>query len=254
MVAVLAALAATAAVPGPTVGQVRDPNAVPGPAVVDPLSAMTVPGEAMRLSDEKTVTRWAHASDAYPIRTEPKTAARTITRLRYFTEDRLAEVYLVLAATLDAGGTPWLRIRIPMRPNGRTGWVPADRLGQLYVVRTRLLIDRTMKRATLFRDGRKVWQAPVGIGRAGAPTPRGKFYVRELLKGDGKVYGTWAFGTSAYSALSDWPGGGVVGVHGTNQPQLIPGRPSHGCVRVRNAKINQLKRLMPIGTPIEIVR
>lgn len=75
-----------------------------------------------------------------------------------------------------------------------------------------------------------------------------------MLKGDGKVYGTWAFGTSAYSSISDWPNGGVVGIHGTNQPQLVPGRPSHGCVRVRNAKINLLKRLMPIGTPIEILR
>lgn len=64
------------------------------------------------------------------------------------------------------------------------------------------------------------------------------FYVRELLKGDGRVNGTWAFGTSAYSTISGWPTGGVVGILGTNQPQLIPGRPSAGCVRVRNAKIN----------------
>ena len=48
----------------------------------------------------------------------------------------------------------------------------------------------------------------------------------------GGSYGPWAFGTSAYSVLSDWPGGGVIGIHGTNQPHLIPGRPSHGCVRV----------------------
>ena len=35
-------------------------------------------------------------------------------------------------------------------------------------------------------------------------------------------------------------------------PSLIPGRPSHGCVRVPNAKVLQLKRLMPVGTPIWI--
>ena len=52
--------------------------------------------------------------------------------------------------------------------------------------------------------------------------------------------------------LSDWPGGGVVGIHGTNQPQLLPGRVSHGCVRVPNAAIRRLARLMPIGTPVRI--
>jgi lipoprotein-anchoring transpeptidase ErfK/SrfK len=61
-----------------------------------------------------------------------------------------------------------------------------------------------------------------------------------------------AFGTSAYSVLSDWPGGGVVGIHGTNQPGLLPGRVSHGCIRVPNAKIARLARLMPIGTPVRI--
>ena len=56
-----------------------------------------------------------------------------------------------------------------------------------------------------------------------------------------------------YSSISDWHGIPVVGIHGTNQPGLIPGTPSHGCIRVRNAKIKQLARLMPIGTPVEIV-
>ena len=67
------------------------------------------------------------------------------------------------------------------------------------------------------------------------------------------VYGPWAFGTGAYSALSDWPGGGVVGIHGTNAPQLIPGRPSHGCVRVPNGALERLQRLMPVGTPVRIL-
>ncbi|MEJ7787807.1 MAG: L,D-transpeptidase [Solirubrobacteraceae bacterium] len=234
-------------------GQTDDAAAVPAPGVLDPMATLTKPGDALRLSDEKTVTRWAHATDVYPIRTEPRAGARTITRLRYFTEDRRPEVYLVLGGRLDAQGRPWLHIRIPMRPNGREGWVPADRLGSLKVVRTSLVIDRASQRATLTKNGRVVWRARVGLGRAISPTPRGKFWVRELLRGDGRVYGPWAFGTSAYSNLSDWPKGGVVGIHGTNQPGLIPGRPSHGCVRVRNKAIRALVRLMPIGTPIEIV-
>jgi len=63
----------------------------------------------------------------------------------------------------------------------------------------------------------------------------------------------YAFGTSAYSpTLTDWPGGGVIGIHGTNQPQLVPGRPSHGCVRVRNPDMLRLSHLMPLGTPVWI--
>ena len=226
---------------------------LPDPTVSDPLDALVTPGDTMRLSDELKVTRWANANTRNPIRTAPQAAARTITRLRYVTEDKLPEVYLVLSALVDARGEVWLRLRIPMRPNGRTGWVKADNLSQLYVVRTRLVINRSTTRATLYRNGSRIWQAPVGVGKAATPTPKGNFYVRELLKGDGKLYGSWAFGTSAYASISDWPNGGVVGIHGTDQPELIPGRPSHGCVRVRNVNINRLRFLMPIGTPIQII-
>jgi len=54
------------------------------------------------------------------------------------------------------------------------------------------------------------------------------------------------------AGLSDWPGGGVIGVHGTDEPGLIPGRVSHGCVRLRNGDVNRLRRLMGLGTPILI--
>jgi hypothetical protein len=223
-------------------------------AVAEPLLDIDEPGETAILSDEKRVTRWAHANAKYPIRTAAASTARTITHLRFKTEDKLDEVYLVLDAKVDADGQPWLHIRIPMRPNGRTGWVPADMLGPLKTVTTQLVIDRTTKKAKLYKAGRRIWEASVGIGKPGTPTPRGSFYIRERLRGNGGAYGPWAFGTSAYSNISDWPNGGVVGIHGTNQPELIPGRPSHGCVRVRNDKIRKLARLMPIGTPVRIVR
>ena len=84
--------------------------------------------------------------------------------------------------------------------------------------------------------------------------PAGHFYVRERIRNlaGSPLYGPIAFGTSAYSRLSDWPGGGVIGIHGTNEPQLIPGRPSHGCVRVPNPAVRRLARLLQIGTPVRI--
>ena len=224
------------------------------PAVAAPVADPAL-GRTVTLSDERTITRWAHTQETARIRLQPRSSSRAFARLRFLTEDREAEVYVVLRSRIDSAARTWLKIRVPMRPNGRTGWVPREALGPLYVVRTRLVVDRRTLRAALFRRGRRVWGAPVGVGAPGTPTPRGRFYVRERLRGlgDGDVYGPWAFGTSAYSpTLTDWPGGGVVGIHGTNRPDLIPGRPSHGCVRLRNSSVRRLARLMPIGTPIEI--
>jgi hypothetical protein len=208
-----------------------------------------------KLSNETTLTRWAHPVLVSPIRRSPSLSAGTVGLLRLFTEDRQFEVYLVLASKVGLDGHTWLQVRIPGRPNGRTGWALAEALGKIKLVRTRLVINRKAFRATLTRAGKTIWSSPIGIGKSATPTPPGHFYVRERLRnlGGDDLYGPWAFGTSAYSNISDWPRGGVVGIHGTNKPQLIPGRPSHGCVRVPNAKINQLARLMPIGTPILVI-
>jgi len=208
-----------------------------------------------RLSNERTLTRWAHTNLLGAIRAEPRAGSRTVGRLRWNTEDGVPEVYVVLQSQLDAHDRPWLQIRIPGRPNGRKGWVQEEKLSNLKTIQTHLTIDRRRLKATLRKNGRVIWTSRVGVGKAGTPTPAGRFWIRERLSnlGGSPVYGPWAFGTSAYSeTLTDWPGGGVVGIHGTNQPGLIPGRPSHGCVRVPNAKIRRLANLMPVGTPILI--
>ena len=208
-----------------------------------------------RLSNERTITRWAHTNLRGGIRAKPSWKSKAIGALRWNTEDGLPEVYLALASHVDhAGGQVWIKIRIPGRPNGRTGWVRQEQLSNLELVETRLTIDRRRLRATLRKRGKVIWRSPVGVGAPGTGTPGGKFWIRERLPnlGGSPIYGPWAFGTAAYSKLSDWPGGGVVGIHGTNQPELIPGRPSHGCIRVPNPKISKLARIMPIGTPVRI--
>jgi hypothetical protein len=219
-------------------------------------SADDVPYElpSVPLSDEQTFTRWAHPNRRAAIRRQPAWWARPVARLRLSTEDGFPEVYLVMRRRVNRYGNNWLQVRIPMRPNGRTGWVREEAFGPLNLVRTRLVVDRRVLRATLRRNGRRVWSSPVGVGAPGTPTPAGRFWIRERIRVPfgGDLYGPWAFGTSAYSALSEWPGGGVVGIHGTNQPWLIPGRPSHGCIRVPNRAVRRLARLMPIGTPVEI--
>jgi lipoprotein-anchoring transpeptidase ErfK/SrfK len=139
-------------------------------------------------------------------------------------------------------------------PNGTTGWVPRGALERFQKVHTRLVIVQRALRATLYRRGRPVFSAIVGVGQPQWPTPRGEFYVREKLSGyDAPAYGPRAFGLNARSTkLTDWPGGGFVGIHGTDAPQILPGRVSHGCVRMRNPAILTLFRLMPLGTPVSI--
>jgi hypothetical protein len=225
-------------------------TAAPVQAKVRPANDISPLGNET-LSNEKTLTRWATPFNLAAIRRTPGGAA--IGRLRYHTEDGPLEVYVILRSRV-VKDAPWLQIRIPGRPNGRTGWVRESDMGQLNVVRTFLKIDRRTLRATLYRNNHRIWSSPVGVGKAGTPTPAGRFWIRERLRSLGGAYGPWAFGTSAYSpTLTDWPGGGVVGIHGTNEPQLIPGRPSHGCVRVPNAAVSRLARLMPVGTPVRIL-
>ena len=239
-----------AAAPAAAILLVAAAAAVPAEAKLRPVSSLAPLGNE-QLSNERTLTRWATPFNLAPIRRAPGGSA--IGRLRYHTEDGPLEVYLVLRSRV-VKNVAWLQIRIPGRPNGRKGWVRESDMGQLNVVRTFLKIDRRRLRATLYKKNRRIWTSRIGVGKAGTPTPAGRFWIRERLKALGGAYGPWAFGTSAYSpTLTDWPGGGVVGIHGTNQPHLIPGRPSHGCVRVPNAAISRLARLMPIGTPVRIV-
>ena len=142
-----------------------------------------------------------------------------------------------------------------MRPNGRTGWVRESALGALHTVHTRIVVNRHTLRVTLYLRGHRRFSARIGVGKASTPTPAGHFWIREKFHVAGTtIYGPAAIGTSAYApTLSDWPGGGVVGLHGTNEPGLIPGRPSHGCIRLRNRDILTLYRLAPKGTPVDIL-
>jgi L,D-transpeptidase catalytic domain len=221
-----------------------------------PLRAAGVTGPLgdERLSDERTVTRFGYPALRYKVRSGPGRGYRTIDRLRFYTEDRAPENYLVLRSKLGPNNHPWLEIRLPRRPNGSKGWVPGGALRGLKTLTTSLEVDKGALKGRLFKDGREVWTSSIGVGAPGTPTPSGRYWVRERLSnlGGNPAYGPLAFGTSAYSRLSDWPGGGVVGIHGTNAPGLIPGRPSHGCIRVPNGKILRLGDLMPVGTPVWI--
>ena len=215
-------------------------------------------GVAVPLTNyNKQVAYWAAtALPGTPIHSGPASHDRTIAHLHLFTEDGLPEVYQLISEEIDRYGTMWVHIAVPMRPNGVTGWVPADDLTSPNVVRALLLINLTAHTLTLYHNGKVVFHSAVGNGKPSTPTPTGRFWVREKFPVSvvAPVYGPFAIGTSDYSNTeTDWPGGGIVGIHGTDQPNLIPGAPSHGCVRLKNAEITKLYPLVQIGTPIVII-
>ena len=191
---------------------------------------------------------------ATTVRAGPRRAAPLVGRLETRTPEGTTNIVLALDRAEDALGSLWIRVRIPALPNNTTGWVPRSALGGYGVVRTRLVVDLSERRLTLFRNGKAIFRAPVGVGTEQFPTPTGDFFVRnKLTRYRNAFYGPLAFGTSARSeTLTDWPDGGFVGIHGTNQPGLLPGRVSHGCIRLRNQAILRLARLLPIGTPLRI--
>jgi L,D-transpeptidase-like protein len=234
---------------GPT-GPTTHPQ--PAPTVTCRVTAPTCSSDKI-LSNETTSTTWAYDDVPSAIRQYPSNSSARVATLHANTEDDLPEVYIVLRER-QVAGVSWVLIRVPMRPNGRTGWVTLSSLSDLNVVTTELVIDKAARQLRLYKAGHLIFTAPVGIGTPDDPTPTGHFWIREEfpVRGD-PAYGPFAFGTSDYSTtLTDWPGGGVIGVHGTDQPGLIPGNPSHGCVRLRNADISRLSHLVPVGTPLLI--
>jgi lipoprotein-anchoring transpeptidase ErfK/SrfK len=215
--------------------------------------AFTVPHPRL-LSPRETRAIVAPVLRSVEARRAPSPEAPPVARVRLRTPEGTSNLVLLLGGAKGRTRS-WVHVRLPVLPNNSTGWVPRAALGGYRFLRTRLVVDRKRLTATLYYDHRVIFRAPVGVGRPESPTPPGRFYVRDKLTSfPDPFYGPVAFGTSARSpVLTDWPAGGFVGIHGTNQPGLIPGRISHGCIRLRNADILRLARLMPVGTPL-IVR
>ena len=234
-------------------GSSQTPAALQTPALpASPDPALNVPAPAP-LEPGSTST-WAPLRRAVLARDRPRPNAKVVARLETHTPEETSNIVVILGRRRDASGRLWLHVRLPVLPNDLTGWIPRDALGGYSVVQTRLVVDLDRLTATLLRDRRPIFSARIGVGQQAWPTPRGQFYIRNRLTSyESPFYGPLAFGTSARSAvLTDWPAGGFVGIHGTNQPELLPGRVSHGCIRMRNDDIVELGRLMPIGTPVTI--
>ena len=149
----------------------------------------------------------------------------------------------------------WLHVFLPVQPNGSQGWIATR---EVRTAKTGYWIQvlRSGHRLKVYRGKKVLLSTPAAIGSSDTPTPGGAYYLTELLQppnpnGD---YGPYAYGLSGQStALTQFNGHDpVIGIHGTNQPKLLGTSVSHGCIRVGNAVITRLAKMLPLGTPVQI--
>jgi lipoprotein-anchoring transpeptidase ErfK/SrfK len=186
-------------------------------------------------------------------RSRPSTGARILHTFGRRNVQGNPQVFLLLDAKV-VRHTTWFSALLPVRPNGTTGFIESS---QLTLTRTpyHLTVSKEKRRLQLWKGCQKVRTYPVAIGRKTTPTPTGTFYLASLVRPPtaNSVYGTYAFGLSGYSAvIRTWKWGGVIGLHGTNDPSSIGHYTSHGCIRLYNQDIDRLVRILPLGTPISI--
>jgi len=152
----------------------------------------------------------------------------------------------------------WLKVLLPIRPNGSSGWVRRSAV-DVETHDYRAVVELSSHRITVWKGNEVVLQEPVGVGASGrTPTTKGLFYTTELypvLPSQQSAYGPWAFALSGFSEVlySFGDGGtGVLGLHGTGDPSSIGRDVSNGCIRMSNAGITKLADMLPLGTPVEI--
>jgi lipoprotein-anchoring transpeptidase ErfK/SrfK len=251
------------------------PSVAPRPADAQPAAARAVSAVPKPMSQRRPTARTGpqratrcSSPAVKPLRTRAVAFAAVVVRSGVQAYGRPHGRPLARFGPINQNGVPtvlgvlgraqcdgdWLRVQLPKRPNGSLGWVRARDV-ELERVRTRIEVDLSARRVTLLRAGRQLLVAPAAIGAADTPTPTGSYYVdQRLVAPDPKgPFGPAAIGISAFSpVLQHWAQGGPIAIHGTNQPELIGGAVSHGCVRVRNDVLVRLYRLAVPGTPVVI--
>jgi lipoprotein-anchoring transpeptidase ErfK/SrfK len=150
----------------------------------------------------------------------------------------------------------WLKVLLPVRPNGSTGWVREIDVN-LKKHGYRIVVALGAHTFTAYAYDKVFLSGEVAIGTVDTPTPVGLYSTTELLQqpDPNGTYGPYAYGLSGYSdVLTDFAGGaGELGLHGTNEPASLGHDVSHGCIRMTNDDITQLARTLPLGTPVQVV-
>jgi len=233
-------------------GSTDEPQLVSDPAAASSASITTTTAVDEPVQSGTVVAR--ARNDLVLARAAADDAAAVVAELSNPTPVGSALVFRVLTPAQDVS-QEWIEVMLPVRPNGTTGWVRADEM-DLSINPFRIEIDTSDHRLDLYEDDTVVVSTDIAVGTGSTPTPYGDFYLAELLEppDPGGSYGPYAFGLSGYSEVLDsFAGGdGVIGIHGTNEPDALGTDVSHGCVRVLNEVIEMMAERVPLGTPVSI--
>ena len=183
---------------------------------------------------------------------------RTMTNPRLINGDPNAAVDLVFLVkdAPVADDCAWVEVYLPMRPNGSSGWVKRTDV-ELLSNPYRIKADLGNFTLTVLNAGAVMKEIPIAVAADNTPTPGGLYYITELVQtpDPGGVYGPYAYGLSGFSEVHQTFNGGPgqLGIHGTNQPQYIGQQVSNGCIRMSNADITELSKILPLGVPVEVI-
>ena len=168
-----------------------------------------------------------------------------------------ATVLPVIGHATTSGGVRWLRVMLPGRPNGSTGWI-ARRATRSTRTSWRIAIRTAARQVRVYRRGQLLRTFSAVVGKPSTPTPHGRFFIEEsIAMPQGSAGAPYALATSARSnVLQEFDGGpGQIALHGVMNLGGIPGTAvSHGCVRLANPNIRWLAARMSPGVRVTITR
>jgi len=160
-----------------------------------------------------------------------------------------------LVLLVDEQRPGWLKVLLPVRPNGVTGWIRASEVS-VATHDYRIDVQVSAHKLTVWKGDRVFLEDTVSVGSPATPTALGRFYTTGLFDTarTQPIYGPYAYPLSGWSeALFDFAGGeGQMGIHGTDDPSSLGRSVSNGCVRMSNEAITRLAKALPLGVPVEI--
>jgi lipoprotein-anchoring transpeptidase ErfK/SrfK len=149
---------------------------------------------------------------------------------------------------------PRLHVRLPVRPNGSSGWIDAD-LVEVQQHDYQIQVSLSGFEMVVQRGEEVVLETAIGVGTEDTPTIGGEFYTWVLIDPTNAGYGSYAYGLSGFSSLEQFAGGdGRMGIHGTDDDSSIGRKVSHGCIRVPDEVVVELVEEvgLPLGVPVTI--
>ena len=215
--------------------------------------------------DPRATTAGATLASLVPATSPERAGARAIPTVEYPVVGRRATPLgwefdnptpwgnpLTFIVTEDHG--EWLRVEMPVRPNGTEGWIRAAEFNRT-LIDTHVEVDLSDRTLKAWVGPTLLAETEVVIGKAATPTPTGRLYLTDFEeKYRGSTYGPWILPLSGYSqALDEFSGGvPVIAMHGTNRPELLGSAASNGCIRMPDDVIQLLRDRLFLGTPVDI--